>query len=514
MPWRAGCLPGVRTGSADTCDLLVIGGGINGAGIARDAAGRGLGVILCEKDDLAAHTSSASTKLIHGGLRYLEQYEFRLVAEALREREVLLGAAPHIVWPLRFVLPHDRAMRPKWLLRAGLLLYDMLGGLGRTLPGSRAIRLDRPPHRQVLNERLTRGFEYSDCWVEDARLVVLAAMDAKARGAEVLTRTECVALERGADRWRATLRRAGGERVVEARAVVNAAGPWVDEIAALALGKRTAAHLRLVKGSHIVVPRSFPGEHAYILQQPDGRIVFAVPFERDFTLIGTTDEAFTGDPDKVAISDGEIEYLVAAVGRSFRSGVTRDEIVWSYAGVRPLYEDKARSNSTVTRDYVFELDAGHGAGGGGAPILSIYGGKITTFRRLAEHALKRLARHLPMGPAWTGDAPLPGGDMAGFPAFLWQTSERYPWLPPEMLLRLARAYGTRMRQLIGTAGALSELGTHLGGDLYAAELRYLVEHEFARTADDVLWRRSKLGLHLGTESIARVERWFAEDAPA
>ena len=331
-------------------DLLVIGGGINGAGIARDAAGRGLNVVLCEKDDLAAHTSSASTKLVHGGLRYLETYEFRLVGEALKEREVLLEAAPHIVWPLRFVLPHDTSMRPKWMLRAGLVLYDTLGGFGRTLPGSHAVRLDRPPHRGVLQERLTRGFEYSDCWVEDSRMVVLAAMDAAARGAEILTRHECVALERLPDRWRATLRHSGGERVVEARALVNAAGPWVDGVASRALGGRAKANLRLVKGSHIVVPCKYPGEHAYILQQPDGRIVFAIPYERDFTLIGTTDEPFTGDADDVAISDAEIDYLIEAVGRSFKSGVARDEILWSYSGVRPLYEDKASSNSTVTRD--------------------------------------------------------------------------------------------------------------------------------------------------------------------
>ncbi len=504
MPWRGGYLVG-----ANSCDLLVIGGGINGAGIARDATGRGLKVVLCEKDDLAAHTSSASTKLIHGGLRYLEQFEFRLVAEALREREVLLQAAPHIVWPLRFVLPHDRAMRPRWLLRAGLLLYDTLGGLARSLPGSRAVRLDRAPHRGVLCDHLTRGFEYSDCWVEDARLVALVAMDARARGAEILTRTECVALEREPEHWRAVLREPKRERIISARAVINAAGPWVDDIAGMALGKGTAAHLRLVKGSHIVVPRGFPGEQAYILQQPDGRIVFAIPYERDFTLIGTTDEAFTGDPGAVAISDGEIDYLIAAVGRSFRSGVTRDEIVWSYAGVRPLYEDKARSDSTVTRDYVFELEAKHGA-----PILSIYGGKITTFRRLAEHALKKLAKHLPMGEAWTATAPLPGGDIPDFARFLWDASARFEWLPPEMLLRLARAYGTRLDQIIGEAESLAGLGRHFGGDLYEAELRYLVAHEFARTAEDALWRRSKLGLHLAPNAIAAVERWFAKNPPA
>ena len=486
-------------------DLLVIGGGINGAGIARDAAGRGLKVLLCEKDDLASHTSSASTKLVHGGLRYLETYEFRLVAEALREREVLLKAAPHIVWPLRFVLPHDRSMRPKWLLRAGLFLYDSLGGFGRTLPGSRRVRLDHPPHRAVLRDELTNGFEYSDCWVEDSRLVVLAAMDAEARGAEILTRHECVALEREADRWRATLRSDGGERAVEAKAVVNAAGPWVDAVAGNALGAGTKARLRLVKGSHIVVPQKYAGEHAYILQQPDGRIVFTIPYERDFTLIGTTDELFEGDADGVAISDGEIEYLCAAVGRSFRSGVARDEIVWTYSGVRPLYEDKSSSNSTVTRDYVFEVDHE-----GGAPILSIYGGKITTFRKLAEHALKRLSRHLPMGSAWTRDASLPGGDIGDFANYLWQASERHPWLPPEMLLRLVRAYGTRIDAIIGEAGALGELGEHFGGTLYEAELRYLMRHEYARSGDDVLFRRSKLGLHLGADSRAQVARWFEE----
>lgn len=502
-------MAGVEENSPEAVDLLIVGGGINGAGIARDAAGRGLSVILCEQDDLASHTSSASTKLIHGGLRYLEQYEFRLVAEALREREVLLRAAPHIVWPLRFVLPHDRAMRPRWLLRAGLALYDALAGFSRSLPGSRRVRLDRPPHRGLLQDHLTRGFEYSDCWVEDARLVVLAAMDAQARGAQILTRTECVALKRGGESWRAVLRGPQGTREVLARAVINAAGPWVDEVAQLALGTRTKAHLRLVKGSHIVVPRGFAGEAAYILQQPDGRIVFAIPFERDFTLIGTTDESFTGDPDSVAISDAETDYLIRAVGRTFRSGITRDEIVWSYSGVRPLYEDKSRSNSTVTRDYVFELDAN-----GGAPILSVYGGKITTFRRLAEHALKKLAKHIPMGAAWTADAPLPGGDMADFSRFLWKASERFEWIPPEMLLRLSRAYGTRLDELVGEAESLDGLGEYFGGDLYEAELAYLIEHEYARSAEDVLWRRSKLGLHLSAESIAQVERWFAAHPPA
>ncbi|WP_133366610.1 glycerol-3-phosphate dehydrogenase [Qipengyuania sediminis] len=503
MQWRGGSLP-----DAEPYDLLIVGGGINGAGIARDAAGRSLRVILCEKDDLAAHTSSASTKLIHGGLRYLEQYAFRLVAESLRERAVLLAAAPHIIWPLRFVLPHERGMRPRWLLRAGLLLYDGLGGRGRSLPRSRAVRLDRPPHRAMLQDRLTRGFEYWDCWVEDARAVVLAAMDARERGAEVLTRTRCAALERGRDRWRATLRSEGGERVIEARAVVNAAGPWVDHVAGLALGNAARPRARLVKGSHIVVPRGFVGEQAYILQQPDGRIVFAIPYERDYTLIGTTDVAFAGDPDAVAISEEETDYLIAAYTRSFMSGIARDEIVHSFAGVRPLYDDGAARASAVTRDYVLSLDAK-----GGAPLLSVYGGKITTFRRLAEAALKRLGPHLEMSGPWTATAPLPGGDTGDFARFLWDASMRWPWLPPEMLLRLARAYGTRMVRVIGTAAGISDLGRDFGGTLTEAELRYLVDEELARSAEDVLWRRSKLGLHVGAETVRAVENWFAARLP-
>lgn len=494
---------------SETVDLLVIGGGINGAGVARDAAGRGLSVTLVEKDDLAAHTSSASTKLVHGGLRYLEQFAFRLVAESLREREVLLRNAPHIIWPLRFVMPHEPEMRPKWMLRLGFALYDRLGGI-KSLASSRRVDLRKPPHRGVLQERLTAGFEYSDCWVEDARLVVLTAKDAEERGATILMRTECVALERLADRWRATLRNAGRERVIEARTLVNAAGPWVDGVAKMALGSGTPAHLRLVKGSHIVVPRAFAGEHAYIFQQPDKRIVFAIPYERDFTLIGTTEQLFDGALDRVAISAEERDYLRAAASRYFRSGISEDEIVHSYAGVRPLYEDHAARNATVTRDYVFELDAA-----GGAPALSVYGGKLTTYRRLAESALAKLAAHLPMpGGPWTAVAPLPGGDIPGgdFARFLWSAGERYAWVPPELLQRLARAYGTRIDRVLGDAASLAELGEHFGGTLYEAELRYLTAHEYARTAEDVLWRRSKLGMHLSGEAQARVAAWMVEQA--
>ncbi|MBX7541706.1 glycerol-3-phosphate dehydrogenase [Qipengyuania sphaerica] len=490
----------------ETLDLLVIGGGINGAGIARDAAGRGMRVMLVEKDDLASHTSSASTKLVHGGLRYLEQFEFRLVGESLREREVLLANAPHIIWPLRFILPHEPSMRPKWMLRAGLAIYDRLGGRKR-LPGSRKVDLRIAPHRSILRNRLKTGFEYSDCWVEDSRLVVLTAKDAEERGAKIATRTECIALARHEDHWLATLKDESGERVVTAKAVINAAGPWVDRVAKIALGQGTPAHLRLVKGSHIIVPRAYPGEHAYIFQQEDGRIVFAIPYERDFTLIGTTDMLYEGDLDEVIITAEESSYLRRAATKYLKSGVTEEDIVHTYAGVRPLYEDKAKSNSTVTRDYVFEIDAKEGA-----PILSVYGGKITTYRKLAEHALEKLSKHLAVpGAPWTAKAPLPGGDMedADFARFLWDAGERYIWLPPELLLRLGRAYGTRIDTLLARASRIEELGEFMGGDLFEAELEYLVEHEFARTAEDVLWRRSKLGMHLQPDAQENVAHWFA-----
>ncbi|MEZ5680726.1 MAG: glycerol-3-phosphate dehydrogenase [Erythrobacter sp.] len=496
---------------SESFDLLVIGGGINGAGIARDAAGRGMSVLLVDKDDLASHTSSASTKLVHGGLRYLEHYEFRLVAESLREREVLLRAAPHIIWPLRFVMPHEPSMRPKWMLRAGLMLYDNIGGK-MSLPKSHGVDLRKPPHRGVLQDRLTSGFEYSDCWVEDARLVVLTAMDAEARGATVLTRTECTGLERNADEWCATLRDASGERKVAAKAVINAAGPFVDRVAKVALGQGTPAHLRLVKGSHIIVSRRFPGDHAYIFQQPDGRIVFAIPYERDFTLIGTTDLLYEGDLDAVEISQEEVAYLCEAASRYFTSSITPDEIASTYAGVRPLYEDNAAKNSTVTRDYVFEIESD-----GGAPILSVYGGKITTYRKLAEHALARLGKVMDVpGEEWTAHSTLPGGEFedGDFARFLWKASEGREWMPPEMLLRLAHAYGTRLAQVIGKATSLEELGEHFGGNLYEAELRYLVAREYARSGEDVLWRRSKLGLHLPADAKERVAHWMAENATA
>lgn len=481
-------------------DLLIIGGGINGAGIARDAAGRGLSVCLVEKDDLASATSSASTKLVHGGLRYLEHYEFRLVRESLIERERLLGIAPHIIWPLRFVLPHDEGLRPKWMLRVGLFLYDHLGGR-KLLPPTSTVNLRAAPHAQVLEDRLVTGFEYSDCWVEDSRLVVLNCMDAKERGADILTRTECVRLDRSVHHWTATLRGADGDWQIAANTVVNAAGPWVDSVLGRALPDERHENLRLVKGSHMIFPRLFDHDRCYIFQNRDNRIVFAIPYERDFTLVGTTDVLFDGDPAGIDISDAEARYICDAVNEYLRVDVSPDQAIASYAGVRPLYEDKAASNSTVTRDYQFELDRD------GPPILSIFGGKLTTYRKLAEHALEKLDL---AGASWTASQPLPGGDIApdGFDDFVARQCAAYPWLSQSTVLRLARAYGTRMNAILNGAQGTNDLGAHLGGDVYSAELEYLATQEFARTAEDVLKRRSKLYLHLTDEEQARIADWF------
>ena len=487
-------------------DLFVVGGGINGAGIARDAAGRGLKVVLAEQADLASATSSASTKLIHGGLRYLEYYEFRLVREALIEREVLLKAAPHIIRPLTFVLPHVSALRPAWMVRLGLFFYDHLGGR-KMLPGSRSLDLRRDPAGAPLRDGYGKGFSYSDCWVDDARLVVLNARDAADRGAAVFTRTRCLSARRSGDRWIATLQdlKSGERRDIAARVLVNAAGPWVaDFIDRVGVKRRHA--LRLVKGSHIIVPRLFDGGQAYILQNDDRRIVFAIPYERDFTLIGTTDLAYEGDPLQVKISAEETDYLCAVINRYFKRNVTPADVVRTYSGVRPLYDDAAQSASAVTRDYVFELDTE------GAPLLSIFGGKITTFRKLAEHALERLRSHLPqMGPAWTAGATLPGGDMpdADFDGFLAQARGDWPWLPADLARRLARAYGTRMQRILANAGSLANLGRDFGGGIYEREIRYLMEQEWALSAEDVLWRRSKLGLHVAPETAAALDTWFA-----
>lgn len=485
-------------------DLLIIGGGINGAGIARDAAGRGLSVCLAEKTDLASATSSASTKLVHGGLRYLENYEFRLVRESLIERERLLAIAPHIIWPLRFVLPHDKGLRPKWMLRAGLFLYDHIGGR-KLLPPTRSINLRKTPHAGVLEDRLNRGFEYSDCWVDDARLVVLNCLDAHERGAAIRTRSEVVSLKRRTHHWEVVLRTPKGDHRINAKMIANTAGPWVEKVLALAFPGRNATNLRLVKGSHLIMHRLYDGDHCYIFQNRDGRIIFAIPYERDFTLIGTTDVAFEGDPANITISPDEAVYICDAVNEYLRVDVAPEDAISSYAGVRPLYDDKSASNSTVTRDYMFELD--RGADETAPAILSVFGGKITTYRKLAEHALERLG--VP-GKPWTATKPLPGGEIEWmhFENFVRDQQRRWPWLGPQMNRRLSRAYGTRMARILASATGHADLGTHMGGGLYSAELAYLVQHEFARSAEDVLWRRSKLGLHLSAEEQARVADWF------
>ncbi|MCC7642420.1 MULTISPECIES: glycerol-3-phosphate dehydrogenase [unclassified Janthinobacterium] len=504
---------GVET--AIKCDVLVVGGGINGAGIARDAAGRGLSVVLCEKDDLASHTSSASTKLIHGGLRYLEYYEFGLVRKALIEREVLLRSAPHIMWPLRFVMPHAKGQRPAWLIRAGLFLYDMLAKR-EILPASSGIDLTRHVAGTPLQPQFKRGFVYSDGWVDDARLVVLNAIDAADNGAHVLTRTRCMMLAREGDAWQATLQHASGtQTTVRARSVVNAAGPWTAEFLRQATPGGQGRHLRLIKGSHIVVKRLFDHDHAYIFQHPDGRIVFAIPYEHDFTLIGTTDLDYHGDTGKVEIDDEEIRYLCELSSYYFSKPIVPADVVWTYAGVRPLVEDAAADAKAVTRDYRFELDRE------GAPLLSVFGGKITTFRKLAEEAMDMLAPLLGNArPAWTEQACLPGGDVYGavpqnravreFGQFVQGLQREYAWLPAALVARYARAYGTRVHVLLEGRADVAAMGEEIAAGLYAAEVDYVRRHEWAVSAADILWRRSKLGLHLPRETAGTLDAWLLQ----
>jgi glycerol-3-phosphate dehydrogenase len=490
-------------------DLLVVGGGINGTGIARDAAGRGLTVLLCEQDDLAAHTSSASTKLIHGGLRYLEDFHFGLVRKALQEREVLLGAAPYLLRPMRFVMPHDAHLRPAWMIRAGLLLYDHLAKR-RLLAASASINLHKHVAGAPLLPRYQRGFVYSDGWADDSRLVVLNALDAESHGATVLTRTRCTRAEAAAGRWVATLRGAYEGRV-EARAIVNAAGPWVSQLLRDVLSVQTSHHLRLVKGSHIVVPRIFAHRFAYIFQSIDRRIVFAIPYEHDFTLIGTTDVDYRGDPAAVRIQEAEVRYLCDLVNRYFTRQITPADVVWSYAGVRPLLSDDASDPSSVTRDYALELELEP------APLLSVFGGKITTYRKLAESAVDLLARPLGSSAApWTREARLPGGDLPGgsLAAFLRSVGKRYPWLPLSVRTRYVHAYGTRIGQVIGDAHSLEEMGEQLLPELYEREVAYLCREEYARTVDDILWRRTKVGLHTLGLDPSRLAAAVARSLPA
>ncbi len=492
-------------------DLVVIGGGINGAGIARDAAGRGLRVCVLEQADLASFTSSASTKLIHGGLRYLEHGEIRLVREALSERERLLAIAPHIVRPIRFVLPHAPELRPRWEIRLALFAYDHLGGRKR-LPSSRPIRLDRDPAGEPLKSDFTRGFTYSDCRVDDSRLVVLNALDAAERGALILTRTRLETATADRDGWDVVCADiASGRRFhVRATALVNASGCWIEAIRRAA-GLPADERLRLIKGSHIVAPRLFAGDQAYLLQNPDRRVVFAIPYEDRFTLIGTTDVPYSEDLREVRVSAAEIEYLCESVNRYFKRTVQPTDVVWRYAGVRALYDDHAARAEAVTRDYDLELE--HAAGG--AALLSVIGGKISTYRSLAETALHKL--HALVGGSsrsWTGAAPLPGGELPGedFEAFLASALRRWPFLPDPAARRMAHAYGTRMERIIGGATSFDALGEHFGAGLTTAEVEYLRAHEWAASSEDILWRRSKLGLHLPSGAAERLEPYLTARA--
>lgn len=522
--------------SDGVCDLLIIGGGVNGCGIARDAAGRGLSVLLVEKDDLAQATSSASTKLFHGGLRYLEYFEFRLVREALVERETLLRAMPHISWPLRFVLPINpdlryrddssslgkllsrfapflRGRRPAWLTRIGLFVYDHLGGR-EILPATATLDLTSDPVGAPLQDKYRKAFEYSDCWVEDSRLVALNARDAAAKGATVLTRTACVTAEREGGVWVAQLRdEATGEtRRVRARGVVNAGGPWVGDVLNERLRQNSDEGVRLVRGSHIVTKRLFDHDQPYFLQQPDGRIIFAIPYETDFTLIGTTDHDHEGAPGDPACTPEERDYLLAAASTYFKREVTAADIVWTYSGVRPLYDDNATSATAATRDYVLSLADADGA----APLLNVFGGKITTHRRLSEEAVSKMKRYFPhLKAPWTAGAPLPGGDFPvdGAPALLADLRAAYPFLTDRWALRLIRAYGRDAFVMLGDAASPEDLGRDFGATLTEREARWLMEREWARTGEDVAWRRSKIGLRLTADEIGALSAWMADAAP-
>ena len=513
----------------ETTDLFIIGGGINGCGIARDAVGRGLSVRLAEMGDLAQATSSKSTKLFHGGLRYLEYLEIRLVREALREREVLLGAMPHISWPLRFVLPLDPEMtfesdtpvsrmlskvmpwqkghRPSFLIRAGLAMYDSLGGR-KILPATKAVDLKAGPEGRPLKDRLTRAYEYSDCWVDDARLVALNARDAAERGADILVGAEVTEARREGKLWRVTL---SDGRIFHARALVNAGGPWVGHVIHDVIHLPSTESVRLVRGSHIVVPKLYDHGKAYFFQGSDGRIIFAIPYERDFTLIGTTDQDHDGSPLEAECTPEEQQYLCDFASKYFKAPVTRDQIVWTYSGVRPLYDDGAKSATAATREYVLSLDAD------GAPCLNVFGGKITTYRKLAEHALQKLAPHFPQVRGdWTAGVPLPGGNFPvdGVDSLIAGLARDYPFLTPDWAHRLIRAYGLDARVILGDARAASDLGRDFGGTLTEAEVRWLMQHEFARHAEDVVWRRSKLGLRMQPEQIGALDAWMTEKRAA
>ncbi|MDI7862492.1 glycerol-3-phosphate dehydrogenase [Rhizobiaceae bacterium n13] len=491
-------------------DIFVIGGGINGCGIARDAAGRGYSVVLAEMDDFASGTSSGATKLIHGGLRYLEHYEFRLVREALMEREVLWAMAPHIIWPMRFVLPYQRGgIRPAWLIRLGLFLYDHLGGR-KLLPPTRTLDMRRDPAGKPLKSLFTRAFEYSDGWVDDARLVVLNARDAADRGAEILSRSKVVSARRENGHWSIDVedQARGTTRTFAARMLINAAGPWVDRVLSGTLGQNNVHNVRLVQGSHIIVRKKFDDPRAYFFQNPDNRIIFAIPYEQDFTLIGTTDLDFTGDPKGAKISAAEIDYLCRAASEYFSSPVTEDDIVWTYSGVRPLYDDGASKAQEATRDYVLKVDGQNGS----APILNVFGGKLTTYRRLAEHALEKIGETIgTKGSPWTAGSRLPGGEFPpnGYEMEVGKLKTAYPFLADRHARRLVRLYGTRAAALLGPAKSPADLGRNFGSDLYECEVLWLIRQEWAREAEDVLWRRTKKGLYLSHEEAAALEEYMA-----
>lgn len=484
-------------------DVVVVGGGVNGAGIAMDAAGRGLRVLLCEMNDLASATSSSSSKLIHGGLRYLEHYEFRLVREALGERESLLRNAPHIMWPLRFHLPHRPHLRPAWLIRSGLFLYDHLAKR-EMLPGSRSIQFGSS---DPLKSDIVKGFEYSDGWADDARLVVLAAKKAEQCGAEIMTRTKCVRADRGAHEWQVTLRDmvSNDERVISSKVIVNAAGPWVSSLFGDSLGMTAPKTIRMVKGSHIVVPRLNRDQEAYILQNEDERIVFVIPYEDEFSLVGTTDVEYEGNPSDARISPEETEYLLAIVNDHFKRQLKPGDVIWSYSGVRPLMDDEEGDAKKASRDYSFEVSQEENL----APLISVFGGKLTTYRKLAEAATNRLCQLFPnAGAAWTKNASLPGGDFNGHEALETRLREDFPWLDEGLLKRFVRTYGTLSYDILTRCRCMDDLGTCFGGNLHAAEVDYLVRHEWAMTAQDILWRRTKQGLYASEQDVASLERYL------
>ena len=489
-------------------DLFIIGGGINGCSIARDAAGRGIKVFLAEMNDLASGTSSASTKLIHGGLRYLEHYEFRLVREALIEREVLLKSAPHIIWPLRFILPHHQGLRPRWLIRLGLFMYDHLGGR-KILPATRSVDLTTDVTGKPLKQEYTKAFEYSDCWVEDSRFVVLNARDAANRGAVIRTRTKVQSARRINGGWSVDIIGADGKvETIEAKVLLNSAGPWVSEVLSTVIGRNDPDKIRMVKGSHLVVDKLYDHDRCYIFQNADGRICFAIPYENNFTLIGTTDEDHKGDPGKPEISQAETDYMLGAVSEYFKRPVTHEMVRWAYSGIRPLYDDGASKAQEATRDYVLKVDQPEGQ----APLLSVFGGKITTSRKLAEHALEKLAAFFPNAKAsWNRDAHLPGGDIAvgDVAKYIEAQKKAYSFLKPANIERLFKAYGTEMGKILGDARFASDLGQFFG-PVSEREIEHLRTHEWVTSADDILWRRSKLGLHMKQDEQKALRSFFGE----